>query len=950
MAGFLHLPALAGFGGALVSGRVGSIIYRRRNTLALAGDALAGDASVAEDLGDIAAYKARIQAAAPSVGKIELILASGPQVVATCFRVGAGQRRIVTARHVAEVLLQEGASLAPGLEPKIGAATESRRALREHRVVFEKTVSPLGAGGDQAEFVSRIEKIELVHGEHDLMLAMLASNCPRPALPLAAPARAREGARACVIGYPVKKPTTGEEKELFEALFTVNGVAQGGIKRASPGLLGPLRNPPDRTFSEAAHDATTLPGSSGSPVIAIDGGGILGIHTQGRQAGDRNRMIYLPAVLLEEPLRQRFDPDHAGAEAGFPGWPAASILRGRVVRSGETADEGLELSLPTSLALDSAAPGCFAYSPAVMSDRRDLRDRYYTPSLRIPRAGVSARAIEGRRIQRQGVVADCTGCAMAAAIDIALAKQGRKVCASARMLYEMARVHDEFVDDEPQGSSLRGGIKGFYHNGVCEVSDADANGDWHLSIDRAKEARNISLGAYFRLRPSLPDFQMAIQEVGAVIVSAWTHLGWTDPPKGRIPHRRDRRMAHAFVLVGYDEHGFLVQNSWGADWGLFRDRPGTAHWTYADWAENVIDAWVLQTAPSAPKAHNLPLRAYQQDQEIVRSPQPPEIAALPEPRRLAVIGHVAHAERAGLIDAGRIGVGPRALRETALYLARNEVWARSPSEDPDEPTAYCDIAFLFHDPMLGADAAARLSAHVIPRFKAAGVYPMNILYGADEIRSLTVRVAEEASFADDLSRLSGEDLTGFIERRARTVGGSMLAAFLAGIDEAARPGGALWQIIASFGYEAVLPPEGVEARPRGLHVVAFGTGALPAAAAFRDPAAIGLLDDRMPAPLLKSVTLVGPVAPDATQWPLAHGKTPLTLRLGPNRPLGAVMPGYRGDWGDLLSAMLPGGGGRETHGRATGPETLAALATQRKTLNMVMRRITGRTPNGWISF
>src|SRR5262249_4262401 len=51
-------------------------------------------------------------------------------------------------------------------------------------------------------------------------------------------------------------------------------------------------------------------------------------------------------------------------------------------------------------------------------------------------------------------------------------------------------------------------------------------------------------------------------------------------------------------IVGYDEDGFWVLNSWGETWG---DK-GTAHWTYGDWATTVMDAWVLQLGVRAPSA------------------------------------------------------------------------------------------------------------------------------------------------------------------------------------------------------------------------------------------------------------------------------------------------------------------------------------------------------------
>ena len=57
---------------------------------------------------------------------------------------------------------------------------------------------------------------------------------------------------------------------------------------------------------------------------------------------------------------------------------------------------------------------------------------------------------------------------------------------------------------------------------------------------------------------------------------------------------------HAFVIVGYTPEGFIIRNSWGDKWGRWDGRPGHAIWTYADWANNVIDAWVVRLSASTP--------------------------------------------------------------------------------------------------------------------------------------------------------------------------------------------------------------------------------------------------------------------------------------------------------------------------------------------------------------
>jgi hypothetical protein len=52
---------------------------------------------------------------------------------------------------------------------------------------------------------------------------------------------------------------------------------------------------------------------------------------------------------------------------------------------------------------------------------------------------------------------------------------------------------------------------------------------------------------------------------------------------------------HAFALVGYNEVGFLVQNSWGPEWG----KGGFATLAYEDWLDAAYDAWVAR--PGVPR-------------------------------------------------------------------------------------------------------------------------------------------------------------------------------------------------------------------------------------------------------------------------------------------------------------------------------------------------------------
>ena len=139
-----------------------------------------------------------------------------------------------------------------------------------------------------------------------------------------------------------------------------------------------------------------------------------------------------------------------------------------------------------------------------------------------------------------------------------------------------------------------------------------------------KDAAGRPLGAYYRITyDAIADMQAAIVEVGAVYASGDVHTGWDDPGRKPAAKAGGRKRAgaapalksvptidwkpgrkpnggHAFALVGYDDEGFIVQNSWGPDWGFH----GFARLTYADWLKNGSDAWVA--AIGAPIAGEAP--------------------------------------------------------------------------------------------------------------------------------------------------------------------------------------------------------------------------------------------------------------------------------------------------------------------------------------------------------
>lgn len=275
----------------------------------------------------------------------------------------------------------------------------------------------------------------------------------------------------------------------------------------------------------------------------------------------------------------------------------------------------------------------------VRPDSVDLRDWEYQPP--VSSAPLDVRyPPDVRPILDQGLTSACTGYALAVVIEYLLVRAGRHVEAiSPHMLYSMARRYDEWAendeDDGPEadsGSSLRGALKGWLRHGASNARlwpkmempapRAKASEDWWT------DAIKRPLGAYYRIDPrSLRDMHVAIDQVGALYASAFTHAGWEEllreeaiprpQDPGDLPVIRRRSGSpdggHAFAIVGYTRDGFIVHNSWGSEWG----DGGLAVLAYSDWLENAMDCWVAQlgvvTAEHEDIANAVSLRPDQDD-------------------------------------------------------------------------------------------------------------------------------------------------------------------------------------------------------------------------------------------------------------------------------------------------------------------------------------------------
>jgi hypothetical protein len=344
-----------------------------------------------------------------------------------------------------------------------------------------------------------------------------------------------------------------------------------------------------------------------------------------------------------------------------------------------------------------------------VADVPDLRDWMYDPSL--IHLEKQRQPPRDQKILNQYGEGACTGFALAAAINLLYSRAEEDVRVSPRMLYEMAKRHDEWPGEDYDGSSLRGAIKGWSNMGVCteELWRYRVSRKGDLTVRRAKDARSHTLGAYYRLRPQISHYHAALNEAGVIVVSAKVHAGWDEPEDGKIEKHDKVEGGHAFAVVGYDENGFWVQNSWTDGWG---DK-GLALWTYEDWIENVMDAWVFRLALPTPSIFGLKAASS-------RLPEKEQVAAtIP---RSTIAGHFVHVDDGAYKESGRYWSTAFDVQETAALVAESE--------------KYDHLLLYVHGGLNSPDDSAQRVAAMRNVFKENRVYPFHVMYDTGMVEEL----------------------------------------------------------------------------------------------------------------------------------------------------------------------------------------------------------------------
>lgn len=248
------------------------------------------------------AVHTRLRAAIPSVGRIELPGQRRIPYGGTGFVVGPGL--VMTNRHVAEIF-------AAGIGVKHLRFRDGWRSAVDFKGERNRPDGP----------DLEVRRVLLIHPWWDMAL-LEVPDLATTATPLRLAVRdGRDlaGHRIAVIGYPARDPLRNDpvvQDKLFDRVFQVKrvqpGEIDGAIKTASYGKL----------VDAASHDCSTLGGNSGSAIIDLDTGEVLGLHFGGRYL-DTNYAV--PSYeLARDPRVVQAGVSLAGPA---PGGPSPAWLR-----------------------------------------------------------------------------------------------------------------------------------------------------------------------------------------------------------------------------------------------------------------------------------------------------------------------------------------------------------------------------------------------------------------------------------------------------------------------------------------------------------------------------------------------------------------------------------------------------------------------------------------------
>ena len=401
----------------------------------------------------------------------------------------------------------------------------------------------------------------------------------------------------------------------------------------------------------------------------------------------------------------------------------------------------------------------------VKPDPLDLRDREYKPPLislppEYPEKSLEILKLYSPLVRDQMAEGACVGFGLAAMINylrwsrpwrqkllLGLDVEPRPPkpadSVSPRMLYHLARFYDQIEGENYHGSTCKAAMTGWHKHGVCLEEDWRYS-DEKKSKDRVQfvqpvepqwreRAAECTIGAYYRVKSnSVRDIQAAIYENGAVFASAHTHDGWSVADyreKGELPTISAMEgvasRAHAFALVGFNAVGFILQNSYGQDWGYY----GFAILPYGDWIQNGQNVWVaalgVPTNAKLDGIGNSTVKTEALAGAVYRKRHfgmPDPAAAVQEESETDPWDEAQVYQHSVLMNDHGAPIGRIVTLENAKACVKHVCETRILEED--KKNAIEHIVVFAHSGLESEKRAARRASVLGPYFKANGIYPI----------------------------------------------------------------------------------------------------------------------------------------------------------------------------------------------------------------------------------
>ena len=234
--------------------------------------------------------------------------------------------------------------------------------------------------------------------------------------------------------------------------------------------------------------------------------------------------------------------------------------------------------------------GCM---PSPHDSRDYTRESVCLVSQHIPETYLST----GMKVLNQGSVGSCVAHACATALGY-----GEKLGGNIPHDYSRGFIYGNrrVTDHQGEGMYLRQALKQLNHCGDCEYVDFPYNEVYpkvKARIEADKEnllakAEPYKIVNYFRCYTD-EDVKLALLNQGAVVISIPVYSSFAaDCP---IPSADDTyRGGHAMCVVGWDETGWIIQNSWSAAWG----KKGLMHLPYK---YPINEFWGITVNPTVPQ-------------------------------------------------------------------------------------------------------------------------------------------------------------------------------------------------------------------------------------------------------------------------------------------------------------------------------------------------------------